>query len=131
MRKLWSAATVKVYGGGVSEVEFLSDLSQLVGEYQQPTSSVSYAKGGRSTTHALQRERILDVSDLAALPKGRAVVFAAGAPPALVQTLPWMSGPRAAEVRISLREHDPAAAVTLSAAATTFELEIRERSRPA
>jgi type IV secretory pathway TraG/TraD family ATPase VirD4 len=131
MRKLWSAATVKVYGGGVSEVEFLSDLSQLVGEYQQQTSSVSYAKGGRSTTHTLQRERILDVSDLAALPKGRAVVFAAGAPPALVRTLPWMSGPRAAEVRISLREHDPAAAVTLSGAATPLEHEACERSRPA
>ena len=29
MRKLWSAANVKVYGGGVSEVEFLSELSQL------------------------------------------------------------------------------------------------------
>jgi hypothetical protein len=27
MRKLWSAATVKVYGGGVTETEFLSELS--------------------------------------------------------------------------------------------------------
>jgi hypothetical protein len=33
MRKLWSAANIKFYGGGVSEVEFLSELSQLVGDF--------------------------------------------------------------------------------------------------
>ena len=70
MRKLWSAATIKVYGGGVSEVDFLSDLSQLIGEFSQQTLSASYAKGGgRSTTHATQRERILDVADLAGCPR--------------------------------------------------------------
>ncbi|MBS0592017.1 MAG: TraM recognition domain-containing protein [Proteobacteria bacterium] len=120
MRKLWSASTVKVYGGGVSEVEFLSDLAQLIGDYERPTTSSSHAKGGRSTTYATQRERILDVSDLAALPRGRAIVLAAGAPPVLVRTLPWMAGPRAAEVRLSLREHDPAAPVTLAAAAAAL-----------
>ena len=41
-------------------------------------------------------------------------MLAAGAPPALVRTLPWMTGPRAAEVRLSLREHDPSAASTLA-----------------
>jgi type IV secretory pathway TraG/TraD family ATPase VirD4 len=116
MRKLWSASTVKVYGGGVSEVDFLSDLSQLVGEFTQHTRSVSHARGGRSVTHATQRERILDVAELAGLPKGRAIVLATGAPPTLVRTLPWMTGSRAAEVRLSLREHDPAASSTLEEA---------------
>lgn len=115
MRKLWSAATVKLYGGGVAEVDFLSDLSQLVGEFSRDTTSVSHARVGRSVTHATQRERILDVAELAGLPKGRAVVFASGAPPALIRTLPWMTGPRAAEVRLSLREHDPATAGALAA----------------
>jgi type IV secretory pathway TraG/TraD family ATPase VirD4 len=110
MRKLWSAATVKVYGGGVSEVEFLSDLSQLIGEFSQQTSSVSHGRlhSERSVTRSTERERILDVSDLAGLPRGRAVVLASGAPPALVQTLPWMGGPFAAEIRESLLLHDPA-----------------------
>jgi len=52
MRKLWSAATIKLYGGGVSEVDFLADLSQLIGEFTQHTTSVSHAKGGRTNTHA-------------------------------------------------------------------------------
>ena len=34
MRKLWSAANVKVYGGGVSEVEFLKELSSLIGDFE-------------------------------------------------------------------------------------------------
>ena len=132
MRKLWSASTIKVYGGGVSEVDFLSDLSQLIGEFTQHTTSVSHARGGRSTTHATQRERILDVADLAALPKGRAIVLASGAPPALVRTLPWMTGPRAGEVRLSLREHDPAAGATLAQAATSLgEVQAREQTAAA
>ena len=87
MRKLWSAANVKVYGGGVSEVEFLSELSQFIGDFDLDTISVSHGKGGRSTSRATRRERVLDVADLSAMPRGRAVVFASGAPAVLVSTL--------------------------------------------
>jgi type IV secretory pathway TraG/TraD family ATPase VirD4 len=67
MRKLWSAANVKVYGGGVSEVEFLSELSQLIGDYDLRQLSTSYGgKGGRSTSRSTRRERVLEVSDLGA-----------------------------------------------------------------
>ena len=116
MRKLWSAANVKVYGGGVSEVEFLSELSQLIGDFDLQTTSVSHGRGGRSTNRAVRRERVLDIADLQALPKGRAVVFASGAPAALVRTLPWMTGPHAAAVRASIAKHDPAAETTIAEA---------------
>jgi type IV secretory pathway TraG/TraD family ATPase VirD4 len=116
MRKLWSAANIKVYGGGVSEVEFLSELSQLVGDFDLNTTSVSHGRGGRSTNRAVRRERVLDVADLQALPKGRAVVFASGAPAALARTLPWMTSPQAAEVRASILQHDPAGDATITAA---------------
>jgi len=65
-------------------------------------------RGSRSTSHGLQRERTLDVADLAALPRGRAVVFASGAPATLVETVPWMNGPHAAALRSSIAAHDPA-----------------------
>jgi type IV secretory pathway TraG/TraD family ATPase VirD4 len=116
MRKLWSAANIKVYGGGVSEVEFLSELSQLIGDFDLSTTSVSHGRGGRSTNRAVRRERVLDVADLQSLPKGRAVVFASGAPAALARTLPWMAGPHAAAVRASIAKHDPAAEVTIAEA---------------
>lgn len=109
MRKLWSAANVKVYGGGVSEVEFLSELSQLIGEYDVHQLSTSYGKGGRSTSRSVRRERVLDVSDLGSLPRGRALLIASGVAPTLIKTTPWMSGPHATEVRASIAAHDPVA----------------------
>jgi hypothetical protein len=116
MRKLWSAANIKVYGGGVSEVQFLSELSQLIGDFDLETVSTSTGKGGRSASRSVRRERILDVADLAGLPKGRAVVLPSGAPATLARTLPWMSGPRAAEASASIRAHDPAAGAALAEA---------------
>ena len=111
MRKLWSAANIKVYGGGVAEVEFLNELSSLVGDFELRTASTTHPGrgGGRSTSHATRRERILDVSDLGSLPKGRAVVFASGVPPVLAKAVPWMDGPDAAAVRASIEASTPRA----------------------
>ena len=52
----------------------------------------------------------MTVADLAALPKGRAVVIAAGSRPTLVKTIPWMDGPHAAAVNDSIDAHTPTAA---------------------
>lgn len=113
MRKLWSSANVKVYGGGVSEVAFLDDLSRMIGDYDRRAASVSYGRGQRTVSHQLHRERILDVADLAAMPKGRAVVLASGARPTLIRTQPWIGGPHDAAVRASIAAHDPQADRTL------------------
>ena len=108
MRKLWSAANIAVYGGGVKEPEFLSELSQMIGDYDKHTTSTSVGRGSRSTSHQVQRERTLDVADLGALPRGRAVVFASGAPAILIEVVPWMNGPNADAVRSSIAAHNPA-----------------------
>ena len=118
MTKLWAASTVKVVGSGVGGGDFLSDLSTLIGDWDSPT--LSRNSGGRgqgvSYTAARQRERIMDVADIAALPKGRAIVMAAGARPALCATLPWMNGPHADAVKASIAAFDPNAASTIAAA---------------
>ncbi len=106
MKKLWSASNVKVYGGGVSEAGFLEDLSRLIGDFDTMSRSASYGSY-HSVSRQLSRERILDVADLAALPKGRAVVFASGSRPTLIETLPWMAGPHAGAVQASIRAHEP------------------------
>ena len=131
MKKLWSAANIAVYGGGVKEKEFLEMLSALIGDYDKRTTSVSVGKGQRSITEQLARERILDIADLAALPKGRAVVLASGTRPTLITTQPWMTSPYAAEVKASIQKHDPGATRTLAEAErelaeTTEELEAQE-----
>ncbi|MFI8634234.1 type IV secretory system conjugative DNA transfer family protein [Microbacterium sp. NPDC077663] len=130
MRKLWSASNVAVYGGGVKEPEFLNELSQMIGDYDRRTTSTSVGRGTRSTSHGVQRERTLDVADLGALPRGRAVVFASGAPATLVETIPWMKGPHAAALRASIAAHDPShstpAAVAPARAGVIEESEPRD-----
>jgi len=113
MKKLLSAANVKVYGGGVSEAAFLEDLSRIAGDYDRQASSVSYGRGHRTVSQQLHRERILDVADLAAMPKGRALVLASGSRPTLIRTQPWMTGPHAEAVRASIKAHDPQATRTI------------------
>lgn len=116
MRKLWSASNVAVYGGGVKEKEFLEMLSALIGDYDKRVTSVSTGKGHRTVSEQLTRERILDVADLQAMPKGRAVVLASGTRPTLITTQPWMTGPHAEAVRASIAAHDPSAPATLDEA---------------
>jgi type IV secretory pathway TraG/TraD family ATPase VirD4 len=128
MRKLWSASNVAVYGGGAKEPEFLNELSQMIGDYDRRTTSTSVGRGTRSTSHGVQRERTLDVADLGALPRGRAVVFASGAPATLVETIPWMNGPHAAALRASVAAHDPSRSTP--AAATPARAAVIEESEP-
>jgi hypothetical protein len=49
------------------------------------------------------------VSDLAALPPGRAVVFPSGIPATMVKTVPWFARPDAHAVEASLAKYDPGA----------------------
>jgi type IV secretory pathway TraG/TraD family ATPase VirD4 len=119
MKKLWSAANVKVYGGGVSEAAFLDDVARMIGDYDRASSSVSSGRGHRSVSRQLHRERILDVADLAAMPRGRAIVLASGARPTLIRTQPWTTGPHAAAVRASIAAHDPQAKRTIRQAHAT------------
>lgn len=117
MEKIWSAANIRVYGGGVSDTRFLGDLSQLAGEFEAETVSVSHqpAQQGmglfsnRSSSYTSRRERVLDVADLGAMPPGRALVLASGTPPTLVETIPWWESAHAEAVRASLAVHDPGA----------------------
>ena len=91
--RLWSAANIKVYGGGVAEDCFLRALSDLIGDYSYTSVSVSTGKSGRSRSRQEGKEHIFDVSNLAEVDRGRAVVLASGASATLVRTLPWYTGP--------------------------------------
>ncbi|MGW1785909.1 type IV secretory system conjugative DNA transfer family protein [Streptomyces sp. NPDC002143] len=115
MEKLWSAANVRVYGGGVSDTRFLGDLSELAGEFELREYQTSRESefggwsGNRAISESTRRERVLQVSDLGAMPPGRALVLASGTKPVLVETVPWWEGAYAAEVQASLKKYDPGA----------------------
>ncbi len=141
MRKLWSAANVKVYLGGVAETEFLRSMSDLLGDRderywtQSSNRSGSWGSGSssRSTAEQLRRVPIMSVAELAALPRGRALLFSSGNRPALGRPTPWMAGPYADQVRASLAKwesqdsRDQRVAETDSAAAAARLAELNDQ----
>ncbi|MBY0170658.1 MULTISPECIES: type IV secretory system conjugative DNA transfer family protein [Micrococcaceae] len=107
MRKLWNASNVRVAGSGLQDSDFLPFLSQVVGDRDvvRRTSSTQQ-RGGRSVSTSVQRERILDVSDLAAMPRGRAVMSTSGVPAALISLEHFSAKPYAQKMTESQRYYE-------------------------
>ena len=91
MQTLWSAANVKVYGGGVAEPEFLSMLSDLIGSHWVDQVQTTSSQGGSSSTRSMeaQERKIAPVDQLGSLPRGRAWVLASGATALLTRLVPF------------------------------------------
>jgi len=106
MRKLFSTANVVTYGGNVKEEGFLKMLSELIGKYTYTSVSSSRQKDNGSTSRQDATDDILSVADLAALPKGRAVMLGAGAPAVLLRTVPVSARPYAQAAAASEAAHN-------------------------
>lgn len=98
MRALLGAATVKLVGSGIDDASFAEDLSRLIGDHDVTTSSISSGDGRTSRSRSVRQQRILPAAAIRALPKGEALVWLTGSKVAMVKTLPWYAGPRAAEI---------------------------------
>lgn len=120
MRKLWSAANVRVYGGGVAidDGEFLRNMSTAIGDHWEISGSVSTSDHGRSVSRSRSKQRTFTEAELEALPRGRAIIRSSGNTPVLVRTVPWWDGPHKSAVIASVSMHDPEAERTLAAAVT-------------
>lgn len=101
MNKLWSAANVRVAGSGLSEDKFLPFLSSLIGDRDVTKRTSSTQRGGRSTTTSVQRERIFEASDIAQLPRGRAIMTASGQPALLLALQHFSTKPYGDDVKAS------------------------------
>ncbi|MGQ4597793.1 TraM recognition domain-containing protein [Nocardia sp. R6R-6] len=107
MNALWSAANIKVLGSGVDDTKFLQERSDVLGEYDAISRSISESKGSKSYSRSLSSSKTFTVNALATLPRGRAILFPSGAPPVLLRTVPWWEGEYAADVKQSISHHDP------------------------
>jgi type IV secretory pathway TraG/TraD family ATPase VirD4 len=112
MSKLWSAANIRVAGAGLAEDKFLPFLASLIGDHDVVKRSSSSQSKGRSITTSLQRERILDVADLTAMPRGRAVLLASGAPASLIKLDHFSARPYAQAVNDSRTYYEARAVAT-------------------
>ena len=68
-----------------------------------PPSAISTGDGRTSRSRSVRQQRILPAAAIRALPKGQALVWLTGAKVAMVTTLPWYTGPRAAEIAAHVR----------------------------
>ena len=98
MRALLGAATVKLVGAGIDDASFAEDLSRLIGDHDVTTVSTSTGDGRNSRSRSVRQQRILPAAAIRSLPKGQALVWLTGSKVAMVRTLPWYTGPRAAEI---------------------------------
>lgn len=119
MRKLFSTANVVTYGGNVKEEGFLKMLSELIGKYTYTSVSSSRQKDSGSTSRQDATDDIMSVADLAALPKGRAVMLGSGARAVLLRTVP-----------VSARPYAEAAAASEAAHNTPTDTPATEQSAP-
>lgn len=87
---IWDAAIVKVVLGGGGNADDLRDLSALVGERDETTTSVSRSAGaGRSTSESVRRVAILPPDAIRTLPFGRAILLHRAARPIILSMIPW------------------------------------------
>lgn len=108
MKKLWGPANLSIYLGGSKEMGWLRELSDLIGDVYEDSIQVQTSKQGSSTSKSIMgaRRPIAPAADLAALPRGRGWVFASGATPVLIETLPWMTSEFAVSIYESIEESE-------------------------
>lgn len=87
---LFNNANITVYLGGIKDATWLGQISQLVGQREIVRGSLNIDHTGRrSINDSIQKEQILDVSDLAEWPVGRALLLASQCRAQIVRTVPW------------------------------------------
>lgn len=124
MKLLESSSNIYIYGGNVREAAYLDNLTKLTGQYERQAFNISDSSGGgragggnRSVSRHVTRENIFTPADLAAWPRGRLLLFSAGNPPTILQTVPWWEKPYADLIRQSLSEYSPDQPAPAAAAA--------------
>jgi hypothetical protein len=73
MEKMWSAANLKIFLGGISEIEFLRNVSLLCGQYEYASYSSSHKPDGwlQSSQISDNRLEILSPSELQIWPQAK------------------------------------------------------------
>ncbi|MCW2752177.1 MAG: type secretion protein [Aeromicrobium sp.] len=97
---IWDASIVKIILGGGSNSRDLQDLSALMGEQDETTSSTTIdARGGRSHQISLRRLPVLAPERVRTLPFGTGVILLRTAPPIIARLRRWTQRPNATQLQ--------------------------------
>ena len=91
MAALWGACTIKLVGAGQEDRNFNDLLSKLVGTQWVTTASYSVGghKGGGQVSSSVTKADIMSPAAIRAIPQGKALMFASGTKPTMLQLRPW------------------------------------------
>jgi type IV secretory pathway TraG/TraD family ATPase VirD4 len=99
---IWDASIVKIILGGASSPSDLRDISTLIGERDETTTSDTRSEtGGLSTQRSIRRVPIMPPETIRTLPFGTGVTLLRSTRPIVTDLRPWTSRKDAA----GLREH--------------------------
>jgi type IV secretory pathway TraG/TraD family ATPase VirD4 len=132
METLMEASNWVIYAGGNKPGRFLSMISDAMGDYYYTTPGSPGSSNSSAGPRQEHKDRVLDVGELAAMPRGRCVVLSSGNGPLLLRTIPWMQNPKHRELVVaSLTKYDPAPEKTISDADNAVEAMRRNPNVPA
>lgn len=105
---IWDSATLKLVLGGAGKRDTLEDISILVGERDDSTTSVTQnsilAITPASVQESLRRVRILPPDEIRQLPFGMALIMLRAAPLAFIDLTPWNQRRGAKELKAGAKE---------------------------
>jgi TraM recognition site of TraD and TraG/Type IV secretory system Conjugative DNA transfer len=113
MDSLMEAANWVAYAGGNKPGHLLSLFSDAIGDYYYSTPGSPGSRNSPGGPRQEHKDKIFDAAELAALPRGRAVLLSSGNRAALLRTVPWMATPHKTAVEASLLKYDPQAEDTI------------------
>ena len=99
-QSIWDSATSKIVLGGSSNANDLRDLTQLIGERENPeVSTTRQAGGGRNVTESTRQRTILDPSDIRLIKIGHGLLMLRAARPIMLTLRPWTQRADSDELR--------------------------------
>jgi type IV secretory pathway TraG/TraD family ATPase VirD4 len=97
---IWDASIVKIILGGASSTSDLRDISTLIGERDETTTSDTHTEtGGFSTQRSIRRVPIMPPETIRTLPFGTGVTLLRSTKPIVTDLRPWTARKDAKELR--------------------------------
>jgi type IV secretory pathway TraG/TraD family ATPase VirD4 len=104
VRKMFAAATIKVILGGVSDEQELKTYSQLAGEFEEDTESISDDGDRASISISTRRRAVLEPGDIRQIKEREGLVVHRRTPVTRVKFERIHEGPRAMEISEATKE---------------------------
>jgi type IV secretory pathway TraG/TraD family ATPase VirD4 len=102
---IWDASIVKIILGGASSTSDLRDISTLIGERDETTTSDTHSEtGGLSTQRSIRRVPIMPPETIRTLPFGTGVTLLRSTRPIVTGLRPWTARQDAKQLRSERQE---------------------------